>query len=65
MSETAAERKGDSKNESTFIFQYGRCYNALMPHTECTQGHQEGEKEKADVKKRGNEKGEKNGTLQQ
>lgn len=51
MSETA-ERKGDSekKNESTFIFQYGRCYNALMHHTECTQGHREREQEKADVK---------------
>lgn len=41
-----------AKIESTFIFQYGRCYNALMPLSECTQGHQEREKGKADAKKR-------------
>lgn len=45
-----------AKIESTFIFQYGRCYNALMPLSECTQGHQEREKRKADTKKTGNEK---------
>lgn len=45
MSETA-ERKGDSKTGSTFIFQHGRCYNTFMPHNEDKQRPQKFEKKK-------------------
>lgn len=50
MSETA-ERKGDSKTGSTFIFQHGRCYNTFMPHNEDKQRPQKFEKKKNQINK--------------